>query len=101
MGGWGFILMEIFVGEAGRVCADDPNAYKYVKESLIILRFMAAIVHHVYTREPGHRTTAPLSSEEPLPPGAQGEAETSTPAPNGRGPAGAAAYAGLWPPGRA
>ena len=36
MGGWGFIIMEIVVGEVGRVCADAPIV-KY------IMRFIGTI----------------------------------------------------------
>jgi len=48
LAGWGFILQEIFVGEAGKVCADDPNVNKYVKESFNIMRFIVTIGWSIY-----------------------------------------------------
>merc|ERR1712167_450381 len=46
--GWGFILFEIFVGEAGKVCANGPNVNKYVKESFNIMRFIVTIGWSIY-----------------------------------------------------
>merc|ERR1712225_177399 len=48
LAGWGFILQEIFVGEAGKVCADGPNVNKYVKESFNIMRFIVTVGWSIY-----------------------------------------------------
>merc|ERR1712039_578908 len=48
LAGWGFILFEIFAGEAGKVCADDPNVNKYVKESFNIMRLIVTIGWSIY-----------------------------------------------------
>merc|ERR1711913_242611 len=48
LAGWGFILYEIFSGEAGQVCADGPNVNKYVKESFTIMRFIVTVGWSIY-----------------------------------------------------
>merc|ERR1711865_147875 len=42
MAGWGFILFEIFVGEAGSVVRNDPKVNQYVKEAFNTMRFVVA-----------------------------------------------------------
>jgi bacteriorhodopsin len=48
LAGWAFILFEIFVGEAGKVCADGPNVNKHVKESFNIMRFIVTVGWSIY-----------------------------------------------------
>ena len=48
MAGWGFILMEIFVGEAGKVCASGDRVNKYVKESFSTMRFIVTVGWSIY-----------------------------------------------------
>jgi len=48
LAGWGFILYEIFAGEAGQVCADGPNVNKHVKESFTIMRFIVTVGWSIY-----------------------------------------------------
>ena len=44
MAGWGFILHEIFVGEAGSVVRNDPKVNQYVKEAFTTMRFIVVTV---------------------------------------------------------
>jgi len=48
MAGWLFILFEIFAGEAGKVCADDPKVNKYVKDSFNIMRLIVTVGWSIY-----------------------------------------------------
>merc|ERR1712141_341960 len=45
--GWGFILYEVFQGEAGKVCADGISN-KYVKESFATMRFIVSVGWSIY-----------------------------------------------------
>merc|ERR1711933_385582 len=47
MCGWGFILYEVFAGEAGKVCADGIQN-KYVKESFATMRFIVSVGWSIY-----------------------------------------------------
>jgi bacteriorhodopsin len=46
--GWGFILSEIFVGEAGQVAADIDKSNKYVKSSFQTMRFIVTVGWSIY-----------------------------------------------------
>merc|ERR1712216_294833 len=46
MAGWGFILFEIFAGEAGSQCAGGVN--QHVKESFNTMRFIVTIGWSIY-----------------------------------------------------
>merc|ERR1719178_399345 len=48
MCGWGFILFEIFAGEAGQVAASGNRVNKYVKESFQTMRFIVTIGWSIY-----------------------------------------------------
>merc|ERR1719198_1025630 len=48
MAGWGFILFEIFSGEAGTICASGDGVNKYVKESFNTMRFIVTIGWSIY-----------------------------------------------------
>jgi len=48
MAGWGFILYEIFMGEAGTVVANDPRVNKYVRESFSTMRFIVTVGWSIY-----------------------------------------------------
>merc|ERR1712178_219249 len=48
MAGWGFILFEIFTGEAGSVCASGDRVNRYVKESFNTMRFIVTIGWSIY-----------------------------------------------------
>jgi len=48
MAGWGFILFEIFAGEAGKVAASGDKVNKYVKESFQTMRFIVTIGWSIY-----------------------------------------------------
>merc|ERR1711907_60185 len=48
MAGWGFILFEIFSGEAGTVCASGDGVNKYVKESFNTMRFIVTVGWSIY-----------------------------------------------------
>merc|ERR1712196_607542 len=45
MCGWGFILFEIFVGEAGKTCSD---VNKYVQASFSTMRFIVTVGWSIY-----------------------------------------------------
>jgi len=47
MCGWGFILYEVFAGEAGKVCADGISN-KYVKEAFATMRFIVSVGWSIY-----------------------------------------------------
>jgi len=48
MCGWGFILFEIFGGEAGSVCANGQNVNQYVQESFSTMRFIVTVGWSIY-----------------------------------------------------
>jgi bacteriorhodopsin len=48
MAGWGFILMEIFVGEAGKVAQSDVTVNKHVKASFATMRFIVTVGWSIY-----------------------------------------------------
>jgi bacteriorhodopsin len=48
MAGWGFILMEIFVGEAGKVAQSDVTVNKHVKASFSTMRFIVTVGWSIY-----------------------------------------------------
>merc|ERR1719456_1469698 len=48
LSGWGFILSEIFVGEAGQVAADIDKSNKYVKSSFQTMRFIVTVGWSIY-----------------------------------------------------
>merc|ERR1711904_728991 len=48
MAGWGFILFEIFSGEAGPICASGDGVNKYVKESFNTMRFIVTVGWSIY-----------------------------------------------------
>merc|ERR1712057_51150 len=48
MAGWGFILFEIFGGEAGSVCATMDSVNRYVKESFNTMRFIVTVGWSIY-----------------------------------------------------
>merc|ERR1719399_1606106 len=48
MAGWGFILFEIFMGEAGSVAASGERGNQYVKESFTTMRFIVTIGWSIY-----------------------------------------------------
>jgi bacteriorhodopsin len=48
MMGWGFILFEIFSGEAGAVCASGDKVNRYVKESFNTMRFIVTVGWSIY-----------------------------------------------------
>merc|ERR1719321_1590670 len=48
MCGWGFILFEIFSGEAGQVCANDDSVNKHVKASFGTMRFIVTVGWSIY-----------------------------------------------------
>jgi len=48
MAGWGFILFEIFAGEAGKVAAGDEKVSKHVKESFNTMRLIVTIGWSIY-----------------------------------------------------
>merc|ERR1711948_130900 len=48
MGGWGFILYEIFAGEAGKVAATGDRVSQHVKESFSIMRFIVTAGWSIY-----------------------------------------------------
>jgi len=48
MCGWGFILFEIFAGEAGQVAAGGGNVNKYVKNSFNTMRFIVTVGWSIY-----------------------------------------------------
>merc|ERR1712100_423904 len=48
MCGWFFILMEIFVGEAGKVAGGDGSVNKHVKASFSTMRFIVTVGWSIY-----------------------------------------------------
>jgi bacteriorhodopsin len=48
MAGWGFILFEIFVGEAGSVAASGEKVNEYVKASFNTMRFIVTVGWSIY-----------------------------------------------------
>merc|ERR1712206_72409 len=48
MSGWGFILYEIFAGEAGSVAAKGDRVSEHVKESFSIMRFIVTAGWSIY-----------------------------------------------------
>merc|ERR1719359_2188415 len=48
MCGWGFILYEIFAGEAGNVAADGQAVNKHVQASFSTMRFIVTIGWSIY-----------------------------------------------------
>jgi len=48
MAGWGFILFEIFVGEAGSVVGSDPKVNQYVREAFNTMRFIVTVGWSIY-----------------------------------------------------
>jgi len=48
MAGWGFILFEIFAGEAGKVAESGDKVNKYVKEAFATMRFIVTIGWSIY-----------------------------------------------------
>merc|ERR1711988_265255 len=48
MCGWGFILFEIFLGEAGSVAATGEKVNKYVQQSFLTMRFIVTVGWSIY-----------------------------------------------------
>merc|ERR1711865_30163 len=48
MCGWGFILFEIFMGEAGSVAASGGNVNKHVQASFSTMRFIVTVGWSIY-----------------------------------------------------
>jgi len=48
MCGWGFILFEIFMGEAGSVAASGDKVSEYVKKSFATMRFIVTVGWSIY-----------------------------------------------------
>jgi len=48
MAGWGYILYEIFIGEAGSVAAGDERVNKHVKTSFNTMRFIVTVGWSIY-----------------------------------------------------
>jgi len=48
MAGWAFILFEIFMGEAGNVCGNDPKVNQYVREAFSTMRFIVSVGWSIY-----------------------------------------------------
>jgi len=48
MAGWGFILFEIFVGEAGSVAASGERVNEYVRASFNTMRFIVTVGWSIY-----------------------------------------------------
>merc|ERR1712151_923007 len=48
MAGWGFILFEIFMGEAGKVAASGDNVNEHVKKSYSTMRFIVSVGWSIY-----------------------------------------------------
>jgi len=48
MCGWGFILFEIFAGEAGSVCASGDKVNKHVQASFSTMRFIVTVGWSIY-----------------------------------------------------
>merc|ERR1712178_348353 len=48
MAGWGFILFEIFMGEAGSVAASGDRVNQYVKEAFATMRFIVTVGWSIY-----------------------------------------------------
>merc|ERR1711884_897571 len=48
MAGWGFILFEIFVGEAGNVAASGDKVNEYVKASFSTMRIIVTVGWSIY-----------------------------------------------------
>jgi bacteriorhodopsin len=48
MAGWGFILFEIFMGEAGSVAASGEKVSEYVKASFNTMRFIVTVGWSIY-----------------------------------------------------
>merc|ERR1712070_1163955 len=46
--GWGFILFEIFMGEAGSVAASGDKVGMYVKASFNTMRFIVTVGWSIY-----------------------------------------------------
>jgi bacteriorhodopsin len=48
MAGWGFILFEIFGGEAGKTAGEDEGVNQYVKESFNTMRLIVSVGWSIY-----------------------------------------------------
>merc|ERR1719311_40986 len=48
MAGWGFILFEIFMGEAGSVASSGQQMNPYVKEAFNTMRFIVTVGWSIY-----------------------------------------------------
>jgi bacteriorhodopsin len=48
MAGWGFILFEIFMGEAGQVAASGDKVNEHVKKSFSTMRFIVSVGWSIY-----------------------------------------------------
>jgi len=48
MAGWGFILFEIFMGEAGQVAASGDKVNEHVKKSFSAMRFIVSVGWSIY-----------------------------------------------------
>jgi len=48
MMGWGFILYEIFAGEAGSIAENSENVNKHVKEAFSTMRFIVTVGWSIY-----------------------------------------------------
>merc|ERR1719440_2293035 len=48
LAGWGYILFEIFAGEAGQVAQSGNKVNKYVKEAFATMRFIVTIGWAIY-----------------------------------------------------
>merc|ERR1712139_748700 len=48
MCGWGFILFEIFMGEAGSIAASGEKVNKYVQQSFQTMRFIVTVGWSIY-----------------------------------------------------
>merc|ERR1711920_947116 len=48
LAGWGFILFEIFMGEAGNVAASGDKVNEFVKSSFGTMRFIVTVGWSIY-----------------------------------------------------
>merc|ERR1711953_1376986 len=48
LAGWGFILFEIFLGEASKVAASGDNVNEHVKKSYSTMRFIVSVGWSIY-----------------------------------------------------
>ena len=48
MAGWAFILLEVFMSEAGKVCGNDPKMIQYVREAFNTRRVIVSVGWSIY-----------------------------------------------------